>query len=258
MFPRSLKPNRLILALLSPGIAFLVLELALEPAAVARALPGLLFWGFLIYAVALAAVSWQRKEVCPPRFQALVAAASLLIVLDQTCKLLVWHLLPLGWEQTLIPWALTLTHAHNLRGSWLVVQFDLLFIGEPVLIATSVLSAILALSLYRYYVERRGQSSLWAAVAMVGFFAGYSSAFFDLAMRGLTVDYLGFAGLVVADLKDFYINVALAAFFAGLVEEWDTARRMSSRQTAAHLGQALALSAREAGALLRRGARGSG
>jgi hypothetical protein len=160
--------------------------------------------------------------------------------------------LPLAWERPLVPGALILTHVRNLQGSWLAAQFGLDFVGKGLLITVSVLFLILALSLYRYYLARHSRPGLWPGIVMVGFVAGMGSAFIDLALRGFTVDYLGFAGLVAADLKDFYINIALAAFCAELAENWNAARRMSNRQTLGHLKQALALSAREIGALLHR------
>jgi signal peptidase II len=250
MSPHSLKPDRVILALLLPGVGFLLLELALEPDAVVRALPGLLLWAVLYYGSASLALRWNRKRQRPPGFKTLLYSALLLVALDQACKLLVLRRLPLAWER--VPGALILTHVHNLQGSWLAAQFGLDFVGKGLLITVSVLFLILAPSLYRYYLAQHSQPSLWPGIAMVGFVAGLGSAFIDLALRGFTVDYLGFAGLVVADLKDFYINIALAAFCAELAENWNAARRMSNRQTLGHLKQALALSAREIGALLHR------
>lgn len=239
------KPTRTTLALLLPGAGFLLLELALEAAAVKAALPGLLLLTVLYYLAASTAVALRRRGVRPPRFRHLLGYALFLIALDQACKLLVLHLLPLGWKQALLPGALSLAHTHNLQGSWLAVQFGLAFLGSSPLIAVSVVGVLLAPSLYRYYADRRGQPSLWAALALVGFVAGLGSAFIDLALRTFTVDYLGVAGLVVADLKDFYINVAVAALLAESAENWQAARALSSKQTIAHVQRALLLSGHE-------------
>lgn len=252
MFPGHLKPNSVVLALLVPGTAFLLLELLLEPASVKAALLGLFIGAVLYYLAACAAFTLRRRGVRPARFKVLVGSALLLVALDQGFKLCVLHVLPLEWERTLIPAALTLSHAHNLQGSWLAVQFGLDFIDDGLLITVSVLFIVVTLSLYRYYVDRRGRSSLWAAVAMVAFVAGLGSAFLDLALRGLTVDYLGIAGLVVADLKDFYIDIGIAALFAEIAENWRAARQMSSQKTAGHVKGALALSAREIASWLHR------
>lgn len=245
MLSDHLKPNRVVLALFVPGIAFLLLELILEPAAVQAALPALFIWAILYYLATATAVALRRRGARPPRFRRLLGYALFLIVLDQACKLLVLQLLPLGWKQPLIPGALTLSHVHNLEGSWLAVQFNLDFIGESLLIAVSVVGIVLTLSLYRYYVDRQGQPTPWAGIALIGFAAGLGSALVDQALRGLTVDYLGVAGLVVADLKDFYIDVAIAALFAEIAENWRAAREMSTRETIIHLQRALALSVRE-------------
>lgn len=240
-----LRPTRTTLALLLPGAGFLFLELILEPVAVSAALPGLFLLAALYYLLVATAVARRQRGARPPRFRRLLAYALFLAALDQVCKLLVLHLLPLGWKRTLIPGALTLTHAHNLRGSWLAVQFDLACLGPSLLIAVSVLGILLTLSLYRYYVDHRGQPSLWALLALVGLVAGLGSALIDLALRGFTVDFLGVAGLVVADLKDFYVDVALAALFAEIAENWQAARATTTKQTILHLQRALLLSGRE-------------
>ena len=244
--------TRVKLALLLPGAGFLLLELILEPAALKLALPGLIIWGLLYYVAASVAVTLRSRRAHLPRFRLLLGYAVLLATLDQLLKFIVLHRLPLEQEQTLIPAALTLTHTHNLQGSWVAAQFGLDFIGDTFLITLSLFFTLLAISLYRYYVDRRGQPNLWTATAMVGFVAGFSSAFVELALRGYTVDYLGFAGLVVADLKDFYLDIAIAAFFAEFVENYDAARRMSSKETFLHVTGALALSAQEIEALFRR------
>lgn len=239
------KPTRTKAALLLPGAGFLLLGLILEPAAVKAALPGLLFLALLSHLVASTAVALRRHDACPGRFSRLLRCALFLIFLDQACKGLILNLLPLGWKRALIPGALSLTHVHNLQGSWIAVQFDLAFVGPSLLIAVCVLDALLALSLYRYYAHRRRRPSLWARTALVGLVAGLGSAFIDLALRGFTVDYLGVAGLVVADLKDFYINFAFAALLGEIAENWQAAREMSTRQSINHLQQALRLSMHE-------------
>jgi lipoprotein signal peptidase len=233
------------LALWLPGVAFVLLELILEPVAVRQAVPGLLFWGVLYYGGLSLALRLRRQKARLPRFRVLVGLALLLVALDQTAKLLVQHALPVGAELTLVPRALTLTHVHNVSNSWLVAQFGLTFIGDAILIAVAAAGSGLTLSLYRYYTHRCGRGRLWAGIAMVTFFAGLSSALIEIVARGYTVDYLGFAGLVVADLKDFYLNIGIAAFFAEMAEQWPAARHISTRQALAHLGAALALSVAE-------------
>lgn len=242
---KFLEPTRIKLVLLLPGIGFLLAELLLEPAALKAALPGLFILAALYYLAASLAITWHRGHVRVPRFSILLGLAAFLVALDQGCKRLVLHQLPLEAEQMLIPGAITLTHTHNLRGSWVASELNLDFVSTWILSSISVLFTILALSLYRYYLARRGRRAFWAGIALVGFVAGLSSAFVDLAIRGFTVDYLDVAGLVVADLKDFYLDIALAAFFAEVAENYDAARRMSNRQLLCHLKQALALSAQE-------------
>jgi len=239
------KPTRTKAAFLLPGAGFLLLELILEPAAVKAALPGLLFLTLLYYLVASTAVALRWRGAYPDRFSRLLLYALFLIFLDQACKCLIINLLPLGWKRALIPGALSLTHFHNMQGSWIAVQFDLTFVGPSLLIAVSVLDTLLALSLYRYYAHRCGRPSLWAGTALVGLVAGLGSALIDLAVRGFTVDYLGVAGLVVADLKDFYLYFGFAALFGEIAENWQAAREMSIRQSINHLQQALLLSMHE-------------
>lgn len=246
-----LKPTRLKLALLLPGVAFLLLELILEMDDVIAALPGLLIWAVAYYAVASLAVALRERGLTPPGFRVLVGCALLLAAVDQAAKGVVLQQLPLEEERTLIPGALILTHTHNLRGSWAAEAFGLDFLGSTLLIALALVVFVLTLSLYRYYTALRGQRELWPSVVLVGFVAAMSSALVDLAIRGFTVDYLNVAGLVVADLKDFYLDMAIAALMAEVAEEFAAARGISNRQLLAHLGGAFRLSAREMKATFR-------
>lgn len=71
------------------------------------------------------------------------------------------------------------------------------------------------------------------------------SAFVDLTMRGFTVDFIDVAGLVVADFKDLYLDVAIAALSAEIAVNFSAARKIGNRETLRHLQNALQLSARE-------------
>ncbi|MDT8306138.1 MAG: signal peptidase II [Anaerolineae bacterium] len=240
-----LKPTPLKLALLLPGIAFLLLELILEPDAVRGNLPGLFIWAVFYYLLASLAVSLRQRGVRPPSFRRLLGYAVLLAALDHAVKLIVLRWLPLEQAYTVIPAALALTHTHNLRNSWVAVQFDLDFIGDWLLIGAALLFSVLTLAIYRYYAGQRSQPPFFAALAMAGFVAGLSSAVVELVLRGFTVDYLAVAGLVVADLKDFYLDIAIAALAAEIAENHAAAWRMSTRETLHHVKAALVQSAQE-------------
>lgn len=240
-----LKLTPVKLALLLPGIAFLLLELILEPDAVCGNLSGLFIWAVFFYLLASLAVSLRQRGIRPAAFRRLLTYALLLAALDQLAKLVILRWLPLEHEYTVIPAALSLTHTYNLRSSWIAVQFDLDFIGDWLLIGAALLFTALTLSVYRYYAGRRSQPPFFAAIAMVGFVAGLSSALVELLLRGFTVDYLGFAGLVVADLKDFYLDIAIAALAAEIAENHAAAWRMSNRETLRHVKAALIQSAQE-------------
>lgn len=246
-----LKPTRVKLALLLPGVAFFLLELLLEANDLLAALPGLLVWAVLYYVAASLAVALRGRGLTSSRFRVLLGSALLLAAVDQAVKGAMLQRLPLEEERMLIPGVLTLTHTHNLRGSWAAEAFGLDFLGRTFLIALALVVIVLTLTLYRYYTDLRGQPQFWPSVALVGFVAAMSSALVDLAIRGFTVDYLNVAGLVVADLKDFYLDMAIAAFMAEIAEEYAAARGMSNRQLLAHVGGAFRLSAREMRACFR-------
>lgn len=242
---RFLRPTRIKVALLLPGIAFVLLELILEPAAVLAAAPGLLIWACILYLAASLAVEVRRRGGRATAFRALLFSGLILAALDQFVKGLVLQWMPLGQALPLIPGALGLRHAHNVRGSWLAVELGLDFISRPLLIVVTLLFAGLSISLYRYCASQSGRSSLWAGVAMAGFLAAMLSAFVDLAFRGFTVDFIDVAGLVVADFKDVYLDVGIAALSAEIAENFSAARQISNRDTVKHVRNALQLSARE-------------
>lgn len=240
-----LRPTGVKGALLLPGAAFILIELLLEPQAVVASAPGLVLWAIFIYLLASLAVTLRQRGVCAIGFRSLLYSAFLLATLDQLLKLLVLQRLPLEQALPLIPGALALKHTHNLRGSWLAVELGLDFISAPLLMAIALLFLALTISIYRYDLAKRGAASLWVRLGFVGFVAAMLSSFIDLAFRGYTVDFLDVAGLVVADLKDIYLDVAMAALFAEIAENADAARQTSTRQTIVHLKRALQFSAQE-------------
>lgn len=101
-----LAPARNKWALLLPGVAFIVLELVLEPNDVAAAVPGLLIWAIFVYLLASLAVALQQRGVWLPGFRSLLFGALGLATLDQLVKLLVLQRLPLEQAIPLILGAL--------------------------------------------------------------------------------------------------------------------------------------------------------
>lgn len=240
-----LRPTHVKGALLLPGVAFILLELFLEPQAVVAGAPGLLVWAIFSYLLASLALALRQRGGQATSFRSLLLVALLLVALDQLLKLLVLRWLPLEQTSPLVRGVLALRHVHNLRSSWLAVELGLDFIGAALLIGIALLFTALTLSIYRYYLSQRGAASLWVRLACTGFVAAMLSVLVDLLYRGFTVDFLDVAGLVVADFKDVYLDVAIAALFAEIAENATAARRMSTRQTLAHVKRALQLSAQE-------------
>ena len=72
---------------------------------------------------------------------------------------------------------------------------------------------VTALFAYRYYTQTR-HASYWAAISFLFLFSGTLSALLDQVGRAFTVDFLSVYGFVVADPKDVYLSIGVAAILA--------------------------------------------
>lgn len=145
----------------------------------------------------------------------LLASAAGLIVLDQVIKTGVTALIPYQTSIPIIDNWLHLAHERNFHGSWVASTFNMQPFSVFNLIQWSlaILIPLFSILCRRYYI-RNHRHSLWVDVAFLGIFSGYASWVCDMSLREYIVDFIRLPGLVTADLKDIFITVGVAAFFA--------------------------------------------
>lgn len=236
---QALKPSRVHAVFLALWGGFLLLELVVVPDRVLAAFPGILYPLALTYLFASLLLALPGRSDLPLSLWWLLFLAGLLIALDQGAKQLVLRSLPLEASRPLIPGSLYLRHTHNLQNSWLASQFGLDFLGRPLLIVLALLIVLVTVAIYRYYTRVLQHSSRWVTIAAIGMVAGAGSAFLDMVLYGYTVDFIGVVGLVVADFKDLYLDVAIVAVLVETVVHYDAAREVSSREMLWHVKEAL-------------------
>lgn len=175
---------------------------------------------FYLVACTLTALSNHTQRVA--QGWGLLASAAGLIVLDQAIKTGVTTFIPYQTSIPIIDNWLYLAHERNLHGSWVASTFDVqsTSIFNPVQWGLAILIPLFAILCRRYYITNHRQS-LWVDVAFLGIFSGYAIWICDMALRGYIVDFIRLPGLVTADLKDIFITIGVAAFFA---EALDTPR----------------------------------
>ena len=142
-----------------------------------------------------------------------------LILLDQTIKIGVTKLIP---YQTLIPISnnrLYLTHTHNINGSWIASAFNVQSKNWIKLLQWGLLVPILILTIFfRCYYINTYRSSVWVDIAFLGIFSAYVSWAIDMSFRGYVVDFILLPELISVDLKDIYLTIGVAAFFAEMLD----------------------------------------
>lgn len=168
---------------------------------------------FYLAACALTALNKHTQRVA--QGWGLLAYAAGLIVLDQAIKTGITAFIPYQTSIPIIKDWLYLAHEGNFHGSWVASTFDIQSASVFNLIQWGLAALILSFSVFgrRYYIKTHRQS-LWVDVAFLGIFAGYASWVWDMALRGYIVDFIRLPGLVTADLKDIFITIGVAAFFA--------------------------------------------
>lgn len=165
------------------------------------------------YVLACLMASWSRRSPGASHWLLPAGTALLLAFSEQAVKLVVTDRLPQGAAVPVVPGWLSLAHAVNYQGSWLLSVVD---IGAGMLVVLWLISlAVLLGSLLgyrRYMLDYR--RSPWADLAFIGLFAGCTGWVLDMVVRGHIVDFISLPGVVAADLKDIYLALGVAAFFA--------------------------------------------
>lgn len=136
-----------------------------------------------------------------------------LALADQLLKTVINLALPYQASLPVIPGWFHIANERNPYGSWLLATLEINFLSTTMLAVFVLLFLSGTWIGYGYYNSRQ-PSSVWVDMTYLGLFAGLLSALCDLTLRGYTLDYLNIPGIVTADLKDLYLTLAIAAFFA--------------------------------------------
>jgi lipoprotein signal peptidase len=213
-----LKPSLIKLIFLAEWLLLVLFGLAGGALTPARAVAGSILPVAFFYLVAciLFAISGKRQQLARRRSRLHIIALSL-VVADQVLKTAVQQAIPYQDSIPIIPGLLHLAHERNLRGSWLLEVLDVSFVNHAMLVLL-ILPFLIGVLLGHGYYASRHRKSVWADVVYLGLFSGLLSALCDLVLRGFTLDYIQVPEIVTADLKDLFITLALAAYFAEMVD----------------------------------------
>jgi lipoprotein signal peptidase len=204
-----IKPSKIKLAFVLPWLLYLALELILGhnillPVA---GLTLLFLYGLGGLAEVLAERSGQLAGC-----KSLLIGAVMLAGTDHLGKLAVQNYLPMGSQVTLVPGSFYLQQIHNMQAAWLPNKFGF----ELPLLFLSIMAVFIMVTsvvVYNYYTGVH-QRTVYTNLALVLMFAGAFSAFGDQVLRGFTVDFIGFDGFFIADLKDIYLTLGVASVVA--------------------------------------------
>jgi lipoprotein signal peptidase len=170
---------------------------------------------FYLLACAFALLSQRTRWLA--RGWRLLALAFSLTGVDQLAKALVVTSIPFQASVPLIAGWLHLAHLYNPHGSWVFSMLNWQGWGTGLLAIVVLFTLFCSILLHRYYITTR-RPSVWADLAFVGLFAGSTSWLWDMVVRGHIVDFVVLPGVVAADLKDLFVDLAAAAVCAELLD----------------------------------------
>lgn len=212
-----LKPSWLKLLFLVELPAFVLIELFSRGSQVLERVSVFLFPLGLYYLAACGLIYPHQTGKKLGSWRTVLSAAALLLLLDQSLKVFIFKSLAVGQSIPLVPGNLHLAHAQNLYGSWLLQKLSWDFVGHGFLMVVVILSLLVSVAAYRYYIHQV-RRSLLADMAFVFILAAFASAFVDIGVRGFTVDFIQLPGYVVADLKDIYLWFGIACLLAEMFD----------------------------------------
>ncbi len=192
----------------------------------ASALLPLGFFGLIGLLLSLANF-WRRRDLSAGF---LGAAAAGLLLLDQAAKTWINRQMAYPSDIPLFGGLITLSHARNYAGSWALQRLNLTNEITPLRIFVEAMLMVLVVAWFVYYL-RGERGGYWTDMAAIFFTAGVSSAVLDKLLRGFTLDFIGLPGLFVADLKDIYLFIGVAALLAELVSQPQTPLKISWPET---------------------------
>ncbi|PKO19885.1 MAG: hypothetical protein CVU38_21480 [Chloroflexi bacterium HGW-Chloroflexi-1] len=161
-------------------------------------------WPLLFfYCLGCVLVAWSHRADRVASGRGLALLVVVMVALDQVSKTVTSALLFPNATLPLVKGWLHLANVHNVAGSFLAPGWM-----KPVLVVTAVLVLPLSVIGYRYYVSSK-RRSLWADLVFLGVFAGYSSWFCDIYLRGYVLDFIQIPGFVTADFKDLFLSLGI-------------------------------------------------
>jgi lipoprotein signal peptidase len=166
---------------------------------------------FYLVASILFSLSRHRQHIARGAHLHLLALA--LVFFDQLIKSIISLSIRYQDSLPIIKDWFHITNEHNLHGSWLLKTLDVR-LSTNLILVLFILPFLLGMLVgYGYYTSCH-RRSVWADAAYLGLSSGLLSALCDLVLRGYTLDFLQIPGIVTADLKDVFITLGIAAFFA--------------------------------------------
>lgn len=212
-----LKPTKLKILFLVEWACFVLIQL------IRRELVGIHqllvaispFLFFYFIACGLTQISLSRSYLS--KGWKIIALGIIFAVLDQITKALIHQFIPYQASRPIIQGWLHLSHKHNLQGSWIVAEFNLVHLSPAILLIIIIPLVVSSIFFHRYYLHTQ-RESIWADLAFLGLFAGLLSWIFDMGWRGYILDFIQIPSIVIADLKDILIAVGLAAFFSEAID----------------------------------------
>jgi len=161
-------------------------------------------WPLLFfYCLGCALAAWSRRADRVASGRGLALLVVVMVALDQVSKTVISVLVSPNATLPLVKGWLHLANVHNVAGSWLTPVWF-----KPVLTLAAMPVLPLLVIGYRYYVSSK-RRSLWADLALLGVFAGYSSWLCDIYLRGYVLDFIKIPGFVTADFKDLFLSLGI-------------------------------------------------
>jgi signal peptidase II len=133
----------------------------------------------------------------------------ILMLIDQGVKLVI-KLFFFDKYFEIIPKFLSFDPIINTDGSWLNARFGL-GVGFTALIIFNVVSLILFIEIYRYYLSK-GNKDFWSDMSFLFIMSGALCSLIDKIFYGGSLDFIGISNLFIADIKDMYINLGILFF----------------------------------------------
>lgn len=182
-----------------------------------------LIWPFaVLYLVGCLFVALNGRPWALLRTTQSSLIAALLVLLDQTFKLVVNRLLPVGDRISVFAGSVEFANIHN-PAPWLTNSLNIDIPVEFIVIPLIILM-ICGPLIYRFY-ESNYRRSFWSQMSFTFIVAAMGSCIVDYAFRGYVVDYIYLPGIVAVDLKDLYSLIGVATLAIEVIDNPQISKR---------------------------------